>query len=34
MSNTITDIKNILKGIRELWENIKHTNIQIIGAPE
>ena len=41
-NNTITEIKNMLEGINSriseavayLWEDIKHTNIQIIGVPE
>ena len=43
-NNTITEIKNTLEGIkaeylkqnslRDFWDNIKCTNIQIIGVPE
>ena len=41
---TVTEIKNTLEGInsriseteqiRDFWDNIKHTNILIIGVPE
>ena len=45
MNNTITEIKSTLEGtnsriteakdnLRDLWDNIKHPNIQIIGIPE
>ena len=27
-------IKRIEDNLRDLWDNIKHTNIQIIGIPE
>ena len=27
-------MKRIEDSLRDLWENIKHTNIQIIGVPE
>ena len=27
-------MKRIEGSLRDLWDNIKHTNIQIIGAPE
>ena len=27
-------MKGIEDSLRDLWDNIKHTNIQIIGAPE
>ena len=45
MNNTITEIKSTLEGtnsriteakdnLRDLWDNIKHPNSQIIGIPE
>ena len=27
-------MKRIENSLREFWDNIKHTNVQIIGAPE
>ena len=27
-------MKRIEDSLRDLWDNIKHSNIQIIGAPE
>ena len=32
--NKVKRIKRTEGSLRDLWENIKHTNIQIIGAPE
>ena len=27
-------MKRIEESLRDLWDNIKHTNIQVIGVPE
>ena len=32
--NKVKRIKRTEGSLRDLWENIKHTNIQIIGVPE
>ena len=32
--NKVKRIKRTEDSLRDLWDNIKHTNIQIIGAPE
>ena len=32
--NTVERMKRTKKNFRDLWNNIKHTNIQIIGIPE
>ena len=32
--NKLKRIKRTEDSLRDLWENIKHTNIQIIGFPE
>ena len=45
MNNAITEIKSTLEGtnsriteakdnLRDLWDNIKHPNVRIIGVPE
>ena len=32
--NKITRVKRTKNSLRDLWDNIKHTNIRIIGVPE
>ena len=32
--NKVKRMKRTEDSLRDLWDNIKHTNIQIIGAPE
>ena len=32
--NKVKSIKRTEKSLRDLWDNIKHTNIQIIGVQE
>ena len=32
--NKVKRMKRTEDGLRDLWDNIKHTNIQIIGVPE
>ena len=32
--NKITRMKRTENSLRDLWDNIKHTNIRIIGVPE
>ena len=32
--NKVKRIKRTEDSLRDLWDNIKHTNIQIIGIPE
>ena len=32
--NKVKRMKNTEDSLRDLWNNIKHTNIQIIGVPE
>jgi len=32
--NKVKQMKRTEDSLRELWDNIKHTNIQIIGVPE
>ena len=32
--NKVKRIKRTEESLRDLWDNIKHTNIQIIGVPE
>ena len=32
--NKVKRMKRTEDSLRDLWENVKHTNIQIIGAPE
>ena len=32
--NKIKRMKRTEDNLRDLWDNIKHTNIQIIGVPE
>ena len=32
--NKVKRMKRAEDSLRDLWENIKHTNIQIIGVPE
>ena len=32
--NKVKRMKRIEDRLRDLWDNIKHTNIQIIGVPE
>ena len=32
--NKVKRMKRIENSLRDLWENIKHTNIQTIGFPE
>ena len=32
--NKVKRIKTTEDSVRDLWDNIKHTNIQIIGLPE
>ena len=32
--NKVKGMKIIEDSLRDLWDNIKHTNIQIIGIPE
>ena len=32
--NKVKRMKSTKDSLRDLWDNIKHTNIQIIGVPE
>ena len=32
--NKVKRMKRAEESLRDLWDNIKHTNIQIIGVPE
>ena len=32
--NKVKRMKRTEDGLRDIWDNIKHTNIQIIGIPE
>ena len=32
--NKVKGMKRTEDSLRDLWDNIKHTNIQIIGVPE
>ena len=32
--NTVKRMKRTEDNLRDFWDNIKHTNIQIIGVPE
>ena len=32
--NKVKRMKRTEDGLRDIWDNIKHTNIQIIGVPE
>ena len=34
VQNKVKRLKRTEDSLRDLWDNIKHTNIQIIGVPE